>query len=81
MIVAAGIRYLADSSYKNIITLCGFNKSTFYYTRDKFFYALLYTESLKIQPPTTAKEWGKIQKRFAEKSICSLFLILNKFIY
>lgn len=73
IIVAAGIRYLANGSYDDIMNCYGFGKSTFYYIRNKFLEALLSCSVLQIKIPRTEQEWEDIRSGFAMKSTCHVF--------
>ena len=72
LIVAIGIRWMAGGDHSLIADLFRVSGRQVYCCRDSFMNAVISEPSLAISIPSTAADWEKVRKGFAEKSHDSL---------
>jgi len=68
LVVAIGLRWLADGSYQEIEDVFGVSTTEAYRSRNKFIDALLNCDQLQIRLPTTVTEWEELRKLFESKN-------------
>jgi hypothetical protein len=73
LVVAIGIRFLAGEPYTALNDIANISTPSVYRLKNRFIFAVLNTEELKIKLPSSAEEWESVRQGFENISSHGLF--------